>query len=227
MDSSLKLFCSWVLLMTQPLRLLGNNSGNLSTATTPFTIAYMLVSSLDKKCHWHLALKKRLQGFLHNTVFDVKWGWKVRKKARLVHAKRALCLISVAVNQISNLSFMSPFQFFSSSVAGSRRKKVDFCNLPELYWQFNTTKWYRTANKYRTSFTKDLWLPDNVTYYSFLGWLEGGKETNTDDLLGIRYQKLVHFSLLSWCFGVECQVQFSLWLLDVLSWDCFVFTLLT
>lgn len=35
MDSNVKLFCSWVLLMTQPLRLLGNNSGNLSTATIP------------------------------------------------------------------------------------------------------------------------------------------------------------------------------------------------
>ena len=33
MDRSVKLFCSWVLLMTQPLRLLGNNSGNLSTSS--------------------------------------------------------------------------------------------------------------------------------------------------------------------------------------------------
>ena len=57
-------------------------------------------------------LEKRLQGFLHNTVHDVKWDWK--KKARLVHATAFLCFISV-VNQISNLSFMSPFQFWRKS----------------------------------------------------------------------------------------------------------------
>ena len=49
MDSNVKLFCSWVLLMTQPLRLLGNNSGNLSTATIPLfycMLAILLVKSV-------------------------------------------------------------------------------------------------------------------------------------------------------------------------------------
>ena len=121
MDSSLKLFCSWVLLMTQPLRLLGNNSGNLSTATTPFTIAYMVVSSLDKKCHWHLALKKRLQGFLHNTVFDVKWGWKVRKKARLVvHAKRLMPYFRSSKSDIQSF-FYESISVLQSQVAEGKK----------------------------------------------------------------------------------------------------------
>ena len=55
----------------------------------------------------------------------------------------------------------------------------------------------QTSTEATLLFTKDLLLADNVTYYSFLALLEGGKETSKDDLLGIRYQKLVHFSLLS------------------------------
>ena len=77
---------------------------------------------------------------------------------------------------------MSPFQFFS------RTKKSIFATfLSCIDNSIPTGTERQTSTEVATLlFTKDLLLADNVTYYSFLALLEGGKETSKDDLLGIR-----------------------------------------
>ena len=145
MDSSLKLFCSWVLLMTQPLRLLGNNSGNLSTATTPITCYYRAALLSTKSVIDIWPLKKGFKVFCIILFLTLSGTEKLEKKPDLL----CHCMPSLMPYFRSSKSDIQSFFYESISVL-QQDEKVDFCNLPELYWQFNTN-WYRKANKYRSS----------------------------------------------------------------------------
>ena len=108
MDSSLKLFCSWVLLMTQPLRLLGNNSGNLSTATTPFTCYYRAARLSTKSVIDIWPLKKGFKVFCIILFLTLSGAEKLEKKARLVvHAKRLMPYFRSSKSDIQSFFYES------------------------------------------------------------------------------------------------------------------------
>ena len=192
MESSLKLFCSWVLLMTQPLRLLGNNSGNLSTATTPFTCYYRAALLSTKSVIDIWPLKKGFKVFCIILFLTLSGTEKLEKKPDLL----CRCMPSLIPYFRSSKSDIQSFFYESISVLQQQvegKKSIFATFLSCIDNSIPTGTERQTSTEATLLFTKDLLLADNVTYYSFLALLEGGKETSKDDLLGIRYQKLVFF----------------------------------
>ena len=156
MDSNVKLFCSWVLLMTQPLRLLGNNSGNLSTATIPLFLLYAR-DPLSKKCHWHFGpLKKGFKVFCI-ILFTTLSGTGKKGQTSACH-----CLLMLYFRSKSDIQ-----SFFYESISVLKKKSI-FATFPSCIDNSIPAGRHSRQTSTTAFFTKDLWLPDNVTYYSLL-----------------------------------------------------------